>query len=119
MRVGLYLKERGLVIMAIKVLIKRKLPKDKEEIVLQKVSELLRDGIIRESTSPWRHQPFLVPKDGGKGWRMVVNYKPVNSLTERDAFPITTMQDILGKIGEAKIFSKVDFQQFYHQLPLV
>ena len=96
----------------------RKLSQQHENIMKEKVSELLEHKVIRESTSEWRHQPFLVPKDG-TGHRMVINYKPVNAVTVTDAYPIAPMQEIFDKIGESKVFTKIDFQQFYHQLPLV
>ena len=60
-----------------------------------------------------------MPKDGGAAYRMVINYKPVNAVTTRDAYPITPMQELFDKIGDSTVFTKIDFQQFYHQLPLV
>ena len=96
----------------------RKLSKEQESVIAQKVSDLLKDGVIRESTSPWRHQPFCIPKDGN-GWRMVINYKPINAVTLSDGYPIPPMQSIFDSIGEAKFFTNLDFSQFYHQLPLI
>ncbi len=85
----------------------------------KKISELLREGVIRLSNSPWRSQPLVVPKDNGAGKRLVINYKPLNEVTEFDAFPLPDTDTLFQEIGNAKYFSKIDFLQFYHQLPLL
>ena len=92
--------------------------KDKE-FADQKISELLKEGVIRPSNSPWRSQPLVVPKDNGSGKRLVINYKPLNDVTEFDAFPLPDVNALFQEIGDAKFFSKIDFLQFYHQLPLL
>ena len=88
------------------------------KFVEEKISELLREGVIRKSNSAWRHQALVVPKDGGTGKRLVINYKPVNSVTKFDAYPLPNINELLEQIGNAKYYTKVDFSQFYHQLPL-
>ena len=85
----------------------------------KKISELLKEGVIRPSNSPWRSQPLVVPKDNGSGKRLVINYKPLNDVTEFDAFPLPDVGALFQEIGDAKFFSKIDFLQFYHQLPLL
>ena len=85
----------------------------------KKINELLKEGVIRPSNSPWRSQPLVVPKDNGAGKRLVINYKPLNEATEFDAFPLPDTETLFQEIGNAKYFSKIDFLQFYHQLPLL
>lgn len=84
----------------------------------EKITYLLDNHIIRESNSSWRHQPLVVPKDNGKDKRLCINYKPVNSVTEMDAYPLPSIQEIFDQLEDSQWFSKLDFQQFYHQLPL-
>ena len=97
----------------------RALSKKDKPFVDKKIAELLEAGVIQKSMSPWRHQPLVVPKDGGDGKRLVIDYKPVNSLTVFDAFPLPDINSIFEEIGSSKLFSKIDFTQFYHQLPLL
>lgn len=97
----------------------RGIPKKDKKFCDSKIAELLEAGVIRKSLSPWRHQPLVVPKDGGEGKRLVIDYKPVNSVTVFDAFPLPDITSIFEQIGPAKFFSKIDFSQFYHQLPLL
>ena len=88
-----------------------------EEVLRKEIPNLLSEGVIRESSSSWRHLPVIVKKSNG-GFRVAINYKPVNSVTKRDAFPPPSMEELLAKLDGAKYFSSLDFSQFYHQLPL-
>ena len=36
-----------------------------------------------------------------------------------DAYPLPRIDDLIQKLGSAKHFSTLDFQQFHHQIPLV
>ena len=83
----------------------------------EKVSELHAAGVIEVSQSPWRSCPVIVDKhDGSK--RLTINYKPVNAQTTFDAFPVPDIDSLVCRLNGAKFFSKVDFSQFYHQIPL-
>ena len=82
-----------------------------------KISELLKNGIIRESHSAWRHCPVIINKSDDS-FRMYINYKPVNAVTVEDAFPIPTIDELVNQCAGMKVFSSIDFSQFYHQLPL-
>ena len=94
-----------------------RIPQQHSDFVKSTIKELVDNGVIRESQSEWRHQPVIVPKSDGSS-RMTINYKPINSVTRTDAFPIPSIDDIIPQLGGMKIFSSLDFLQFYHQLPL-
>ncbi|MEL7307950.1 MAG: reverse transcriptase domain-containing protein, partial [Pseudomonadota bacterium] len=95
----------------------RQFSKADEKIIDEKIEELRLAGVIEPSVSPWRCSPVLVnKKDGSK--RMTINYKPVNDQTIFDAFPLPIIDELISKLHGAKIFSKLDFSQFYHQIPL-
>jgi len=95
----------------------REVPKKHAKFVQDKINELLNAGVIEESTSSWRHNIIVVGKHDGSS-RMTINYKPVNSVTQYDAYPFPEVQNLLNKLPNAKYFSSLDFSQFYHQLPL-
>ena len=88
------------------------------EFLRNKVAELHEAGVIEVSHSPWRASPVIVDKNDGSK-RLTINYKPVNAQTVFDAFPLPNVEELLSKLSGAKIFSKIDFSQFYHQIPLV
>lgn len=68
-----------------------------------KIEELLRVGVINKSNSSWRHQPLVVPKDNGSGKRLVINSKPLNEITEFDAFPLL---NVISNLSYPRIFPK-------------
>ena len=97
----------------------RNISKTDKKFADSKIAELLKEGVIKKSNSPWRHQPLVVPKDNGSGKRLVINYKPLNDVTEFDAFPLPDVNTLFEEVGNARYFTKIDFLQFYHQLPLL
>lgn len=67
----------------------------------------LAAGKLRPSNSRVAAGVFYVPKADG-GSRLVVDYRKINEITESDQFPLPSQVDLLEKIQEAKIFTKLD-----------
>ena len=74
--------------------------------------KLQKQGAIRPSTSPWASPLVLVRKKNG------VDYRRVNSVTTKDAFPIPRVQDCLDAVSGAVIFFILDNTSAYHQIPV-
>ena len=83
----------------------------------EQVSLLLQKGWIRPSSSPWGAPVLLVPKKDGT-WRFCVDFRNLNAVTVRDSFPLPRIDDLLHKVGQASVFSKMDMQSGFHQVPM-
>ena len=61
---------------------------------------------------------FGVPKKGNKV-RSVVNYAPLNKLALKSHYwPLTSLDHILGTLGQCKYFSTMDFSHAYMQVSI-
>ena len=92
------------------------------KIMQTQIEELLAQGRIRPSTSPWSAGTILVGKkdaDGVKtGDRMCGDYRPLNSHTVPDRSPLPKMEELMMQLKGAKYFFKMDLQSGYHQIRL-
>lgn len=90
--------------------------------VEKQINELLNDGIIRPSRSPYNAPVWIVPKkmdaSGGKKYRMVIDYRKLNAVTVADRYPIPEINEVLANLGKNKYFTVVDLKSGFHQIPL-
>ncbi|GFT42665.1 retrovirus-related Pol polyprotein from transposon opus, partial [Trichonephila clavipes] len=76
------------------------------------VQKLLQEGVIEPSNSPWRAQAFVIRGENHKP-RMVVDYsQTINK------YPLPKIEEVILKILKNKVFSKIDLQSAYHQIPI-
>jgi predicted aspartyl protease len=92
----------------------------KQQIIMEnKINELLKQGIIEESTSPWSSPCMLIQKKNGEH-RLVTDLRGVNAKTAIMANPLPTTCEALETIGMAKPkwFSTMDLQSGFFQAEL-
>ena len=94
-----------------------RLPFAKRQIVEDSVAEMLRDGVIRPSDSPWASPITLVGKRDGTT-RFCVDYRKLNAITKKDAHPLPYIQDVFDQLAGATIFSTLDLRSGYWQVPM-
>ena len=91
-------------------------PSDFKE-VQEHLKELQSAGIIRPSKSPFASPIVVVRKKDGK-IRLCVDYRKLNSRTERDAFPLPRIDESLDALGKAKFFTSLDLMAGYLQVQM-
>ena len=76
----------------------------RDEVELQ-IRQLLHNGIIVESCSPWLAPTLYVPKMSGEV-RLCVKYWEMNKRTVKDAYPLPLVDEVQDRLAGAAIFSK-------------
>lgn len=71
-----------------------RLPHSQREVVDKQIKEMLDQGIIQSSQSPWNSPFFLEPKKDGT-YRPVIDFRQVNKVTENDRYPLPVLKDLL------------------------
>jgi hypothetical protein len=99
-----------------------RIPEIHREEVQKQTEQMLRDGIIVPSSSPWNSPILVIPKksdaSGKKKWRIVVDFRKLNDVTIGDSFPIPVISEILDALGKSKYFSTIDCANKFLQVPV-
>ena len=72
-------------------------------IASAKIDDLLAQGHIRLSQSPYGALVLFVPKKDGR-WGMCIDYRALKKQTIRDQCPLLRIDDLVGSVGTRKSF---------------
>jgi len=95
----------------------RRQPYGKRDIETQEVRKMLEKGIIEPSKSPWSSGIVLVTKRDGST-RFCVDYRRLNDVTVRDAYPIPRTDDCFDALSGSKWFNCMDLCSGFWQIEM-
>ena len=78
---------------------------------------MLKRGVIQASTSPWASPVGLVTKKDGST-RFCIDYRGLNDLTVKDAYPLPRIDDSLDTLSSGKWFCTIDLMSGYWQIEM-
>lgn len=95
-----------------------RLSPQESESLKKELYKMLKLGIISETKySDWASPIIMIPKKD-KSYRLVVDYRYLNSCTVRLSQNLPRIDDLIDTLGKANSFSQVDMRAGFHQMPL-
>ena len=94
-----------------------KTPLTNREVIGQAVDEMLKNGIIQRSQSPYAF-PVVIVEKKDQTKRFCVDFRKLNEVTKKMSWPLPLIDDILSRLGKAKHYSSFDCRSGYWQLKL-
>ena len=97
----------------------RKVPHPLLPSVISEIDSMVERGVISPVTIPtkWCAGMVCVPKSSG-AVRICVDLTGLNKAVQRETHPMASVDDSLSKLKDSKIFSKLDANSGFWQLPL-
>lgn len=95
----------------------RRLYSEKLAIAKQQFREMVKQGICRPSSGSWA-SPILMKQKKDGTWRICGDYHGLNADTEPDRYSVPYLQDFTANLHNKTIFSKLDLDKAYHQIPV-
>ena len=95
----------------------RRIPIHLRDEVEVQLSDMLENNIISPSSSPWGSPVVLAKKKDGSV-RFCVDYRKINEVSRKDAYPIPRIDETLDALAGAKYFSTLDLASGYWQVEL-
>nr|GEW20359.1 reverse transcriptase domain-containing protein [Tanacetum cinerariifolium] len=92
---------------------------DHYQLAKEEREQLVSQGIIEPTTSPWACEDFYVNNRSeqvrGK-LRLVINYQPLNHFLANDKFPLPQKKSLFQHLADAIVLSKFDLKFGFWQL---
>ncbi|GMF20951.1 unnamed protein product [Phytophthora fragariaefolia] len=86
-----------------------------DAIIESNVTQMFQAGVIQESNGAWGFPVVLVKKKDGEV-RFCVDYRALNKVTKKDAYPLPRINETLGALGGAQLFTTLDLRSGYWQI---
>ena len=96
----------------------RRQPINLENKIEEAVKNLLENGIIRKCSSPWNTPLICVWKKEKDEIRLCMDFRQLNLVTERQAFPMPNITEMMDRLNGSRFFTSIDLGNAYYQIEL-
>ena len=95
----------------------RRLPESQCEEASNQIREMLKKDIIEPSNSPWS-SPIVLVKKKDSTYRFCVDYRKLNAVTVKDAYPLPRIDSMLDSLSGSSLYSTLDLATGYWQVQM-
>ena len=95
----------------------RRMTPHKSDACRKEIETLLEYDMIEPSKSPWACAVVMAKKKGDQ-LRLCCDFRYLNSVTVKDAYPKPRIDGSLSKLGDAKFFTTLDLGSAFCHVPL-
>ena len=88
-----------------------------QEEATKLLNELLEAGIIEYSCSSWQSPALVIKKPAG-GLRLVLDYRQLNQIIDRQPAEVPKLQQLTDHMAGNQLFSVMDAASGYYSIPL-
>lgn len=90
----------------------RQVSPEKLDVIKSYVAKMLKQKVIRPSSSPYASPLHLVKKPNGE-WRPCGDFRQLNLITKPDRYPTKYISDLIDNLGGSTVFSKLDIESAF------
>ena len=95
-----------------------RVPQKQKQTIEKEINSMLENDMIEPSTSPWSSPILLATKKDGS-IRFCIDYRRLNAVTVKDAYPLPRIDDSFDALSVSKWFSMLDLASGYWQAEIV
>jgi len=83
----------------------------------RQVKQLLKEGKIEESASPWASAYVLAKKKNGE-YRLCIDFRRLNDVTKKMVYPLPNIDECLETLSGKRYFTQLDFRSGFWQIAM-
>ena len=95
----------------------RRIPPQCRKEVQELLASMLRDNVIQQSDSTWA-SPIVLVRKKDSSLRFYVDYRKLNDVTHKDAYPLPRIDDTLNTLAGSQWFTTLNLLSRYWQVEM-
>ena len=96
----------------------RKYCQEDRIFIASEITRMFSEGIIKQSNSPWRAKVVVTKNERHKKRRVIDYSQTISRFTTLNAYPLPRTDETVNRIAQYQVFSTIDLNSAYHQVPL-